>query len=62
VIKTFELDFFKHNFEIKLASKHPHVAVEAPEKVAMNEYTFFLYKKPTVWRVGSLSYKKKFLV
>jgi len=39
VIKTFELDFFKHNFEIKLASKHPHVAVEAPEKVAMNKYT-----------------------
>jgi len=34
VIKTFELDFFKHNFEIKLASKHPHVAVEAPEKQA----------------------------
>jgi len=35
VIKTFELDFFKHNFEIKLASKHPHVAVEAPEKAPL---------------------------
>jgi hypothetical protein len=45
VIKTFELDFFKHNFEIKLASKHPHVAVEAPEKVAMNKYTFIFIQE-----------------
>jgi len=45
VIKTFELDFFKHNFEIELASKHPHVAVEAPEKVAMDKYTFFFIQE-----------------
>jgi len=34
-----------NNFEIKLASKHPHVAVEAPEKVAMDKYTFFFIQE-----------------